>query len=42
MVAEPFDDPLEGELTAIQFRSAGIQGKPVFGREGEDLERCAG
>ena len=39
---EPFDGPLEGKLAEIQSRPSGAQGKPAFGREGEDLDRCGG
>ena len=38
-VAEPRDGPLEGKLAEIQLRSASTQCKPVFGREGENLDR---
>ena len=39
---EPPDGPLEGKLAEIELRSASTQCKPVFGREGEDLNRRGG
>ena len=38
-LAEPRDGPFDGELAMIKFRSAGAQGKPTFGREGQDFDR---